>query len=89
MRIINRKKGHDIDQHDSSILWFIFKDSRLLVIKRNQSLSLPYLVNLNSFKCKVISKQYLGLLHEQLCYAVEVESIDLQGSLYSQMGFNA
>lgn len=51
--------------------WFIFQENRLLTYQKPESITLPFLMDLNQLGLRVIRQNYLGKLNNHHCYAVE------------------
>jgi len=51
--------------------WFIFLENKLLIYQKPESITLPFLMNLNELGLRVISQNYLGKLNNHHCYACE------------------
>jgi NAD+ diphosphatase len=52
--------------------WFIFQENKLLIYQSPESVTLPFLIDLNELGLIVIRQNYLGQLDNRLCYAAEV-----------------
>ncbi len=52
--------------------WFIFQESKLLIYQSPESVTLPFLIDLNKLGLIMIRQNYLGQLDHRLCYAAEV-----------------
>jgi NAD+ diphosphatase len=52
--------------------WFAFQGSKLLVYLESSSVTIPCLVDFEELGLRAVSQHYLGQLHTQHCYAVEV-----------------
>jgi len=51
--------------------WFIFRENKLLVHQKLESITLPFLMDLNELSLKVRRQNYLGQLNNHHCYACE------------------
>ena len=52
--------------------WFIFQENKLLIYQTPESVTLPFLMDLNGLGLIVIRQNYLGQLENRHCYAAEV-----------------
>jgi len=52
--------------------WFIFQENKLLIYQKPESVTLPFLMDLNELGLIMIRQNYLGQLNNHHCYAVEV-----------------
>ncbi len=52
--------------------WFIFQESKLLIYQSPESVTLPFLIDLNKLGLIMIRQNYLGQLDHRLCYAAEL-----------------
>ena len=51
--------------------WFIFQENKLLIYQKPESVTLPFLMDLNELGLIVIRQNYLGQLNNHHCYAGE------------------
>jgi len=51
--------------------WFIFQENKLLIYQNPESITLPFLMDLNELGLRVISQNYLGRLNNHHCYSGE------------------
>ena len=52
--------------------WFIFMKDKLLVYQEPESVTVPFLIDLNELGLIVMRQNYLGQLDNHHCYAGEV-----------------
>ncbi len=52
--------------------WFVFQGSNLLVFSESPQVNIPFLGDFSELKMAALSRNYLGLLDDHPCYAVEV-----------------
>jgi NAD+ diphosphatase len=52
--------------------WFIFQENKLLIDQSPESVTLPFLIDINELGLIVIRQNYLGQLDNRLCYTAEV-----------------
>ena len=53
-------------------LWFAFQGNSLLVFQESSSVGIPWLSDFSELGLPILSQNYLGLLEDRPCYAVEV-----------------
>lgn len=52
--------------------WFAFRNNSILVVRSNESASIPCVIDLSELNLKPLRKQYLGTLDGRSCYSAEL-----------------
>src|SRR5512135_2899840 len=52
--------------------WFVFRESKLLVYQKSDSITIPFLDKPDELNLTIIRQNYLGHLDNRHCYAAEV-----------------